>query len=132
MDALRMFRLAELLCRELQAENSCWAPWHLGFQTDSTTWVRPGKAIVRRNDGFGMFGSVAYDLVWFSSTRVEARHSCSIAYLTRSIARRPRIASLPLSCGNWPEWQEAELSVARRGPSHFYEASRLRRESRSH
>ena len=36
-----------------------------------------------------------------------------------------RFASLPLSCGNWPEWGEAELSMAQKGPSHFYEANRV-------
>ena len=35
--------------------------------------------------------------------------------------RKTRFASLPASCGNWPEWQDAELSLAKKGPLHFYE-----------
>eukprot|EP00931_Biecheleriopsis_adriatica_P054738 TRINITY_DN32245_c0_g1_i1.p1 TRINITY_DN32245_c0_g1~~TRINITY_DN32245_c0_g1_i1.p1 ORF type:complete len:160 (+),score=28.41 TRINITY_DN32245_c0_g1_i1:120-599(+) len=32
-------------------------------------------------------------------------------------------ASLPKQCGNWPEWREAELLSAQRGPRHFFEAA---------
>ena len=35
--------------------------------------------------------------------------------------RKTRFASLPASCGNWPEWHDAELSLAKKGPLHFYE-----------
>jgi len=33
------------------------------------------------------------------------------------------LASLPRQCGNWPEWKEAELLLAQKGPPHFFKAA---------
>eukprot|EP00440_Ansanella_granifera_P071274 gb/GFBE01077356.1/.p1 GENE.gb/GFBE01077356.1/~~gb/GFBE01077356.1/.p1 ORF type:complete len:327 (+),score=64.69 gb/GFBE01077356.1/:1-981(+) len=35
----------------------------------------------------------------------------------------PWFASLPAACGNWPEWRDAELLSARKGPPHFFKAA---------
>lgn len=31
--------------------------------------------------------------------------------------------SLPRECGNWPEWKDAELLCAQKGPPHFFQAA---------
>ena len=116
---LRMFRLAELLCRELQAENSRWAPWHLGLPNRySIVLCSTHPQIVRQCTTWGSGKALwlvrsckAKWKVWFS-TWVEARH-CSIPYLTRSIGRawQSHVAQVCISATKL--WQLARVGGSR-------------------